>query len=134
MNARASTQRGLSLLELLVAFVIMAFSLGMLYQASGGTVRSLGETEQQQRAALLARSLLNTRDAVPEAGWNETGESAGFSWRVSSALYPTGVTDSRAAVLQQVQIVISWPGRRGAQQLELNTLLPEIRPVPGGGR
>ena len=35
-------QTGFSLLELLVAFVIMAFSLGMLYQASGGTVRHLG--------------------------------------------------------------------------------------------
>ena len=58
-------QGGFSLLELLVAFVIMAFSLGMLYQAAGGTVRSLGDTEQQLRASMLAQSVLNSRDSVP---------------------------------------------------------------------
>jgi general secretion pathway protein I len=36
MNATGrSVQGGFSLLELLVAFVIMAMSLGMLYRASG---------------------------------------------------------------------------------------------------
>lgn len=127
-------QGGFSLLELLVAFVIMAFSLGMLYQATGGTVRSLGDTEQQLRATVLAQSVLNSRDSVPEAGWNESGESAGLAWRVSSSAFQTDVNSPQAALLQQVQIVIGWNDRRGPRQLELSTLMPQARPPPGSAR
>lgn len=127
-------QRGFSLLELLVAFVIMAFSLGMLYQASGGTVRSLGDTDQYQRASMLAQSVLNSRDSVPEAGWAEAGQSAGFAWRVSSSPYATNFSGARAPALQQVQVVVGWTDRRGPRQLELNTLMPQARPAPGGPR
>jgi len=131
---QSSSQRGFSLLELLVAFVIMAFSLGMLYQASGGTVRTLGETELHQRAALLAQSLLNSREGVPETGWNEAGDSAGLAWQVRSAPFDTGVTDSRAPVLHQINMVVGWTDRRGARQLELSTLLPQLSPLPGAQR
>ncbi|MEO7392693.1 MAG: prepilin-type N-terminal cleavage/methylation domain-containing protein [Ramlibacter sp.] len=124
-------QRGFSLLELLVAFVIMAFSLGMLYQASGGTVRSLQDTDLYQRASMLAQSVLNSRDSVPESGWNEAGQSAGFAWRVSSAPYVTPFAGARAPALQQVQVVVGWTDRRGPRQLELDTLLPQARPAPG---
>lgn len=124
-------QRGFSLLELLVAFVIMAFSLGMLYQAAGGTVRSLGDTEQHLRASMLAQSVLNSRDSVPEAGWNEAGLSAGFAWRVSSGPFATGVASASAPALQQVQIVIAWTDRRGPRRLELTTLLPQAKPPAG---
>lgn len=135
MNGRSSRrQGGFSLLELLVAFVIMAFSLGMLYQASGGTIRALGDTEQHLRATMLAQSLLNSRDSVPPAGWNESGQSAGFAWRVSSAPFRTEVSDSRAPALQEVAIVIGWDDRHGPRQLELSTLLPQARPAPGSAR
>jgi general secretion pathway protein I len=134
MSLGSSRQRGFSLLELLVAFVIMAFALGMLYQASGGTVRTLGETEQHQRAALLAQSILSSREGVPDTGWNEAGESAGLAWQVRSAPYPTGVTDSRAAVLHQINVVVGWTDRRGLRQLEVSTLVPQLSALPGANR
>lgn len=127
-------QRGFSLLELLVAFVIMAFSLGMLYQASGGTVRSLGDTDQHLRASILAQSVLNARDTVPQTGWNEAGRSAGFAWRVSSSPFGTGIDSSKAPPLQQVRIVVAWTDRHGARQLELSTLLPQAKPATGPSR
>jgi general secretion pathway protein I len=127
-------QGGFSLLELMVAFVVMAFSLGMLYQASGGTVRSLGDTDQHQRAAMLAQSVLNSRDSVPESGWNEAGESAGLAWRVSSAPFATNVDSPKAPPLQQVQIVVAWTDRRGPRRIELTTLLPQAKPAPGAAR
>lgn len=134
MRASALRQKGFSLLELLVAFVIMAFSLGMLYQASGGTVRNLGDVESHQRAVLLARSILNSRDAVPEMGWNEGGESAGFAWQVSSTPFTGGIADPRVPVLQEVQIAVEWSDRRGARRLDLKTLLPQLAPMPGAAR
>src|SRR5687768_4012142 len=108
MKERRARQQGFSLLEILVAFSIMAFSLAALYQASGGSVRTLGDMDSHQKAALLAQSLLDARDTVPDSGWNETGESAGLHWRVSSAPYPTNVTDPKAVPLHRVQITIGW--------------------------
>jgi general secretion pathway protein I len=127
-------QRGFSLLELLVAFVIMAFSLGMLYQASGGTVRSVADTDQYLRASILAQSVLNSRDTVPQTGWNEAGQSAGLAWRVSSSPYVTGVDSPKAPPLQQVEIVVAWTDRHGPRQLALNTLLPQAKPATGPAR
>lgn len=124
-------QGGFSLLELLVAFVIMAFSLGMLYQASGGTVRSIGDTEQQMRATVLAESLLNSRSSVAPEGWNETGQSAGLSWRVNSAPYVTDVDPAKAPALQRVLIVVGWSGRNGPREFEFSTLLPQSKPAQG---
>jgi general secretion pathway protein I len=132
MSASSSRrQRGFSLLELMVAFVVMAFSLGMLYQASGGTVRSLGDTEQHLRASMLAQSVLNSRDNVPEAGWEESGQSAGLTWRVSSASFATEVASANAPPLTEVRVVVAWTDRRGPRQIELTTLLPQAKPAPG---
>ena len=123
--ARPSSQGGFSLLELLVAFVIMATALGMLYRASGGTVRALGDTEQGLRATLLAQSLLNSRDAVPEAGWKESGESGGLGWQVESAPFQSTVSGPGVVILHQVHVRVAWTDGRGARQVDYTTLLPQ---------
>ena len=128
---RAQVQRGFSLLEMLVALVIMALSLAMLYQASGGTVRQVEDIETQQRAVLLAQSMLRARDTVPAAGWNESGEAAGLHWQVNSAPFPTGADGGKVPVLHRLQVVVAWTGRRGPQQLTLESLLPQASPAPG---
>ena len=126
-------ERGFSLLELLVALSIMAMALGLLYQASTGALRGVGDLAMEERANLLGRSILEARDAVPAAGWNESGSAAGMAWRVSSGMYETQVSRNMPSVvrLHEVRVLVEWDSRRGKRQLELHTLLPQQRPQPG---
>ncbi len=125
--------RGFSLLELLVALSIMGMALGLLYQASTGALRGVGDLDLDQRANVLAQSILESRDAVPAAGWNESGRAAEINWQVSTGPYETAVGREKPGVprLHQVRVVVEWDSWRGPHRLELHTLLPQQRPLPG---
>ena len=133
-GSRRRAQRGFSLLEMLVALVIMGLSLGLLYRVSGGTVRQVEDIESQQRAVQLAQSILHSRDSVPAAGWNERGEAAGLRWQVTSSPFATPPAPARVPALHHLQVVVAWEGRRGPQQLMLDSLLPQSTPAPGSVR
>lgn len=130
-----SRQHGFSLLELLVAFVIMALSLGMLYRASGSSARAVGLAEQSQRASMVAESILSMRDSVGPEGWQDAGQTAGFAWRVSSTPYAVATDHADKVRLHEVGIAVLWQEGAVSKSLELQTLMPERKPVPqGGGR
>lgn len=119
--------RGFSLLELLVAMAIMAMSLALLYQVDAGVLRGTAELQAQQRATLLAQSILDSREAVPAAGWHEQGHDAGFDWAIDSSVLPRPPgLDAQVPLLHEVRIAIRWPGRgAAAHELALTTLLPQ---------
>jgi general secretion pathway protein I len=125
--------RGFSLLELLVALSIMAMALGLLYQASTGALRGVGDLDLEERANVLAQSIVEARDSVPAAGWNENGSAAGMAWRVSTAPFETAVGRNAPNVprLHEVRVTVEWDSRRGQRRVELHTLLPQQRVQPG---
>lgn len=134
-------QRGLSLLELLVAFAIMAMSIGLLYRSMGGSARSVADMAQQQQAAMVAESVLATRDAVTAEGWNETGSSAGFKWVVASQPFhsPLPLPQDSAnppqpadrVPLHEIRLSVFWGDGSRPRQLDITTLLPQRKPFPG---
>lgn len=132
LAVRGGHQKGLSLIEILVAFSIMAMALGVLYRATGGSVRSVSVIESTQRAASLAQSLLALRDAVPAAGWSDSGETAGFAWSIRSTPYATSVTQPNVPPLHEVVVEIQWSDAGAERMFSVVTLRPERKPLPGG--
>jgi len=132
-------QHGFSLLEVLVALAILAMSLGVLYQAAGGSVRNVQTVEHRMRAILLAQSLLQMYDRIPPGGGVEQGVSrAGFDWSLTALPYPApGQANASASVttepwpLYRVEAAVFW--RDGARQGEfrLARILPDRPPSPG---
>ncbi|MBP8018539.1 MAG: type II secretion system protein [Hylemonella sp.] len=127
--------QGFSLLELLVAFSIMAVSLALLYRMMGSSVRNVADAEQYQRAIVLAESLLSARTAVDPGGWNESGESAGLQWAAHSEPYVTPLANSSpsAVALFKIDLVVQWSDGERPRRLELSTLRPQRKIMPQAG-
>jgi general secretion pathway protein I len=136
MSARSRTfqgtsQRGFSLLELLVAFAIMAMSLGLIYRLTGGSARNVTDAAQNQQAVWLAESLLASRSSVRADGWNEDGESAGYRWQVRSSRDGSTVSTPQGVTLHRIALSVFWTGGTRPGQLDIVTLVAERKPKPG---
>lgn len=119
---------GFSLLELLVAVAVLGMSLTMLYKAAGGVLQTSSAVQMQHNAALVAQSVLNSRDSLSPAGWHENGSDAGIDWSVSSVPLPdvAGSALVKPVRLHQVILHLAWQGRSERIQWSIHTVLPEV--------
>ncbi|MES2934266.1 MAG: type II secretion system protein, partial [Pseudomonadota bacterium] len=112
--------RGFSLLEVLVAFVILAMVLGVLMEIFAGGLRNVGRASETQHAVLLAQSKLAAVGIeVPLAAGEVNGEfDKTYRWQVSIKPYqdnqPTAADDSGLPVpilpvmLFEVEVRVLW--------------------------
>ncbi|MCI0653682.1 MAG: prepilin-type N-terminal cleavage/methylation domain-containing protein [Methylococcaceae bacterium] len=114
---RRDCEAGFSLLEILVAFSIMAVMLGVLLQIFGKGLNMADTGERYSRAVLLAESLLAT---VGQTRKIEAGEESGetedlYEWAID--IQPYEDPDSDPAIqtaqfsLYSVLVAVRWENR-----------------------
>lgn len=108
--------RGFTLIEVLVAFAILALTLAALMQLFATGLRSADAADRHLMAAMLARSVLDdVGTEIPiVAGEQSADIEQGYRWTVhilpSDTIAP--VTNAEwIAVPYEVQVEITWNGR-----------------------
>jgi general secretion pathway protein I len=109
-------QAGFSLLEVLVAFVILALSMGVIMRLFSTSLRNIDKTDRRAVAALLAQSALATLGVDEPLSEGElTGEGTeGYRWRarVTRHIESNTVLDYEASPvrLYEIELAVADPG------------------------
>ena len=134
--------RGFTLLEVLIAFIIAALALGVMFDAILGGTRAAADAGRVEEALSLARSRLALAGYAVANGTAPAGEQSGdegnrFRWRIVVA--PAGEVamprignetvgivngnqNRPRAVLYAITVTVSWPG--GARPHEVRAWRP----------
>ncbi len=135
---------GFTLLEVLVAFVIAALALGIMFDAAIGGLRATESANRYQEALSLARSHLASIVSAGLAGREVSGDD-GHGFHFSVRIRPAGTaklargTDADPtqavppqATLYAVTVTESWKGDGGDKQIRLDSARLGSGPAKGG--
>lgn len=129
MPAQVNKQNGFSLLEILIAFSILALSLGILLKIFSGGVNNAVVAEDYTAAIQIAESLMaETGVETPlQAGQDSGLENEKYHWQVEVSPFefnPEKVdTTTIRAVLFKVKVIVSWgDDNANDRQIALTTL------------
>ncbi len=126
--------RGFSLLEVLVAFVILGLVLGVLMEIFSGGLRNVGRATESQRAILLAQSKLASVgiDSPLSEGDSNGDFDGGFRWQLSIRPFKESQSESGEqlgviapvlpVMLLEVEIRVLWGASDQPRTVSLKTL------------
>ena len=137
-----SWQTGFSLLEVLVAFVILALVGTTLFRLFGASLNNASAADEYSRAAIYAESRLALAAVdypLHEANDQGTSDDGRYAWssRVEPYVAP-GTTDDQARLAQllpmrlwRVSVTVAWPGEGGNQRsISLSTVRMAMKLQP----
>lgn len=136
MMKRASA--GFSLIEVLVAFVILALTLSVMMRIFSGGLRNVDLADDYSRALLLAETRLAELSVQPVEG-EASGEFDGkYRWRstihpwVDDAGAPGAGAQPLPVRLMEIEVRVAW-GEEGNRPREIGLSTLQLAPAPGPG-
>lgn len=125
-----ASQRGYSLIEVIVAFALLALALTLLLGTLSGASRQVRWSGDAGRAALHAQSLLDTVGVgAPLQPGQRSGEFDGGRYRWTLRVSPwsdpavAGAPDAPAAQrLYELALTVQWDGGGPRERLQLRSL------------
>ena len=125
--ATRRASRGFSLLEVLVAFTILAMLLGALFQVFSGGMHAARAGDRHTRATVIAQSQLSAASVEypPAEGFASGRTDDGFDWRVSIAPYSDDLLPLGDAPLQPyiINVEVFWEEGGSGHILSLESIL-----------
>ena len=121
-------QQGFSLLEILIAFSILAFSLTILLNIFSGGLRSTIVSEEYQQAVIIAQSRLAAAGVEePLDNGVQSGEvEEKYFWTVQMQAFnldKMGLdAEQQKVVPYLVTVTVEWEAGRNNRQFELTTI------------
>lgn len=110
----AAPHRGFSLLEIMVAFAILALALGVLLQIFSGAMKATALSGDYSRAVAVAEARLQAVGAdIPLAEGTYSGEpEQGIDWIVHIQPFepPLWAGDFPPLQPYRIRVVATWPG------------------------
>jgi general secretion pathway protein I len=127
VNNKSNIQQGgFSLLEILIAFSILAFSLGILLNIFSGGLRRTLVAEEYQQAVTIAQSILAIVGIEEEL---QEGEKQGeiqekYLWTQNIQAFGDEELDPEevSIIPYQVTVTVEWQAGTNNRQVELITL------------
>ena len=140
-GARQLSQRGFTLLEVIVAIVIAALCLGALAQAFAGGARAAGSSSDYTRAVTLAQSLLGkagVERALTEGVESGTSSDGRYGWTLTVSKESTTEDGNPVRppmelkrLVVRVNVLDEDDARAGrSRAVELTTLMAVPRALP----
>ncbi len=130
---------GFTLLEVLVAFTVLAISLGVLFEIFSTGMRASRSAEEYTRATLLAESKLA---AIGIEGTLEEGETTGeygdgYAWRVAIRPYRLDEAEAEGVAppieAYEVVVTVAWGQGSRERSVSLTTLRLKSAATAGAG-
>ena len=117
---------GYTLIEVLVAMMILTMALTVLMQMFSAGLRTIDTSADYARATLVAQSLLAATGSAEVITSGEThGREAKFHWIRTVSEYRAEVIDNVESTIPAaylVIVVVEWPGRVRPRSLQLTTI------------
>ena len=122
MFARTKVNAGFTLIEVLVAFVILSIAVATLLVAFSGGVRNSALTRDYTKAVIIAESQLSQSGITQPFTGEETieGMQGKFYWQESVSPLETDVIDEWQ--LFEVTVAVSWKTFNGQRSLQVSGL------------
>ena len=127
MTPSVSRARGFSLLEVIAAILLLAIAFTALMRVAGGSIGLTNNAADYTRAALWARSLLDTADAHGplRPGHTEGQFDRQYRWRLTVTPWRPADSDPQQQLPMQIMkldLDVLWGQGRGERSARFSTL------------